>query len=710
MFLTPLFLVGGAIAATIPIVLHLLQKRRRVTVSFPTLRFLKLAQQKSSRLLHLENLLLWLLRTAIMILLGAAFAMPVLRAGGLAWLNRAPRDIAIVIDASYSMEYQTGRETVWDKARATATAILNGLGEKDRFCLYLAGDQPQPLIAEPVSDREQGLQLLKAATLKPSGSRLLAAVQTARAALEREQSGRERELYILTDGQAVAWRHRENNPAADPAGSDSPGKKLTTFVALLGPPTPVNLSPVALEMKPPLLMPDAPARVSVQAQHNGPARESVVSLFVGDNEIGRRPLRLDAGTTARAEFTLPPQAPGVYPARVETPDDALGFDNTFHFLVRVQDRLPVLCVGTEEDTVYLRTALRTALGGNVERIAGDQLADYPLHQAAAVFLCNSLPLAGQALAPLEDYVRSGGLLVFFPGERGVAQDYDAWTTLPLAGITVNDRPPLERACTLTWPSDQHPLLRRFQRRVTPPQLSIRRHLAGTGLAAGARVLVSQGPQVPFLLERDVGKGKVILFTVAADRSWSDFPLSPFFLPLLAQIVEYSAGIGIAPPYIWSAASLQLDRVIPGANRETVLLGPDARRIAVSSAVVEGKPELRAENIDQPGIYQVANVGPALAVNMTREESDLAPLAETALEDLLQADPLYVARDPETLQRLIEAHNVGRTFGEHLLWIVLLLVAIEFVYANHLARARPALTEQLSLEPSGRVTGHSEASS
>ncbi len=60
--------------------------------------------------------------------------------------------------------------------------------------------------------------------------------------------------------------------------------------------------------------------------------------------------------------------------------------------------------------------------------------------------------------------------------------------------------------------------------------------------------------------------------------------------------------------------------------------------------------------------------------------------------------------------MIEEHNVGRTFGEHLLWIVLVLVAIEFVYANHLARARPALSDQLGLEASGRVRGHAETAS
>jgi hypothetical protein len=300
------------------------------------------------------------------------------------------------------------------------------------------------------------------------------------------------------------------------------------------------------------------------------------------------------------------------------------------------------------------------------------------------------------------------LLVVFPGDRSTAEDYLGWTTLPLQGIAVKELPHLDRARTLTWQSDGHPLLRRFQRGTAPPRLSIRQYLAGTGLAEDARVVISQGPQVPFLLERDAGTGKVLMFTVAADRTWSDFPLSPFYLPILSQLVEYSAGVGIAAPYIWSAGSLPLEQVVPGATRETTLLGPDTRPVPVSSAVVDGMAQLRVENLDRPGIYDLAGGGPVLAVNVPRDESDLTRLNKAELERILGADALYVADDAETLQRLMTEHHVGRTFGEHLLWIVLVLVAIEFVYANRLARARPALSDQLSVEPSGRIKGHAEA--
>ena len=715
MLLTPGFLIGGAVAAVAPLILHLLQRRRRTTVAFPTLRFLKLAEQKSSRRMRIENLLLWLLRTAILLLLGLAFAMPVLRAKGLAWLGNAPRDVAIVIDASYSMAYQAGRATVWDEALEVAAAIIEGLGDNDRYCLYLARDQPEPLIAEPVGAREQGLQVLKAATLKTTGSRLTPTLQAARSALDREKKGREREVYVLTDGQAVAWQSVLANEEADPEPgpeSSPPSERTTHFVALLGAPSPVNLSPVSLTMNPPLITGGTPARIEVRTLHTGPDRESTLRLVVGGKDVGRRPLRLGARDAGEVAFTMPPREPGIYAARIESPDDALIVDNTFHFLVRVRDRLPILCVGNEKDTVYVRTALKSAMTGGPglepKRVDSAGLAEEPLHEMAAVFLCNALPLPGQAMAKLEQYVQSGGLLVLFPGDRAALEDYRPWACLPGEVTSVVDIPTIDRNRTLVWAPGNHPLLLPFQGTVAPPRITVRRSLAWGEPAEQTQRLIAQGPGRPFLLERTFGEGKVLMFAVSGDRTWSDLPLSPFYLPLLAQTVEYGAGVGLSAPFLWATDALPLARALPGATRETALVGPDGNRLPVSSALVNGVAELMVEGLETPGMYEVAGTGPALAVNMRRSESDLSPLSAGNIEDLLAADDIYFATDSETLQQLITEHRIGRTYGEHILWIVLLFAGLEFFYANRLLRNAPSLSAQLKVAPSGQVMGPAPA--
>ncbi len=47
---------------------------------------------------------------------------------------------------------------------------------------------------------------------------------------------------------------------------------------------------------------------------------------------------------------------------------------------------------------------------------------------------------------------------------------------------------------------------------------------------------------PALLERTKGRGKVLWFTSACDRAWSDWPRGRLYLPLLHQMVSYVSGL------------------------------------------------------------------------------------------------------------------------------------------------------------------------
>ncbi len=79
-FSDPLMLIG-LLAAGIPVVLHLLNRIRSPIVPFPTLRFLKITAQKTSRRRQLEQWLLLALRMAVLALAAMAIAHPLIRGG-----------------------------------------------------------------------------------------------------------------------------------------------------------------------------------------------------------------------------------------------------------------------------------------------------------------------------------------------------------------------------------------------------------------------------------------------------------------------------------------------------------------------------------------------------------------------------------------------------------------------------------------------------
>ena len=707
MFLAPLFLIAAGLGASIPLALHLMQNQRKEQLPFPTLRFLKLAEKHSSRRMRMENFLLWLLRTLIMALLGMAFAMPMIRRSGLGWMGEAPRDVAIVLDASYSMGYHTERGSVWDKGIEAAAAVIEGLSDKDRFCIYLAREQPEALVAEPIANKQEGLSRLRALQPGQSSSRLGSAIASAMKALLKADVRREREIHIVTDNQALPWQ----SLAAEKVEID---KQTAVFVTLLGVPAPENAGVASVELQPPVARKGADVKVTAKMLRTGTAADTTATLFIDEKEVGRRSIKAGDPEAAAPSFSLPPLPVGMHTGRIQTPDDNLPVDDSFYFMIRVQDEMPSLVVGSESETLFLRTALRTGFGRPTAVVAmkPEQITDKPLSPYACIFLCNALPLSGQAITALEDYVKTGGVLVLFPGMGAKPDAYQTWNCLPGIPTAIDEVPLSQRNATLTWDQPQHLLVRSLREGVAVPALAMRRRVAWTKLHEATVRLISMGANQPFLLERPFGDGRVLMFAVSADRTWSDFPLSPFFLPLLLQCAEYGAGVGAKAPFVWATDSLSLSERFPEMKGTPTLTGPDGKPVPIRSATVQGRTVLNAENVTAPGIYTLSaadqpEAKPALAVNLPREESDLTPIDDKEVPKRLGVDTAVVALDLPTLKRLIEEHRVGRTYGEHLLWLAFLLTAIEFTYANALMRGSKA-GEKVTVDAAGHVDTHAHA--
>ena len=104
-FLNPLFLFG-LLATGIPLVIHLWNRRRVVTIDFSSLIFITAAHRENARRFQLRQLLILLLRMAIVAFIALALARPFLTLGLPVVSVRAKTDVIIVLDNSYSMAYQ----------------------------------------------------------------------------------------------------------------------------------------------------------------------------------------------------------------------------------------------------------------------------------------------------------------------------------------------------------------------------------------------------------------------------------------------------------------------------------------------------------------------------------------------------------------------------------------------------------------------------
>lgn len=154
------------LCAAVPVVIHLIYRRKRLAIDFPTLMFFQRVDMKLASRRKLKELLLLLLRVLALCLVVLALARPGFNAktqgGGSA-------DCVLIIDNSASMGLPGHTGTRLELARAQANAVLKVPGDESRFAILptVPGD-PDGEVGSFSVERERLYQALQA--LYPTNS------------------------------------------------------------------------------------------------------------------------------------------------------------------------------------------------------------------------------------------------------------------------------------------------------------------------------------------------------------------------------------------------------------------------------------------------------------------------------------------------------------------------------------------------------------
>jgi len=193
-FLAPWALWLGALAA-VPLALHLWQRRTAARVDFPAVRYLQRMAQDHAREVRVQNVLLLLLRLAIVLVIALAAARPF---AAVPAAGHAPVAMAVVLDNSLSSQAVTEAGPMLDRLRAMAAAILAEAGPEDQLWLVTMDGVTVGGELAALSDA-----LAEVTPLDGAGdaSRALARAM----AVVRESPLPVRQVVVLTDGQRSSW-------------------------------------------------------------------------------------------------------------------------------------------------------------------------------------------------------------------------------------------------------------------------------------------------------------------------------------------------------------------------------------------------------------------------------------------------------------------------------------------------------------------------
>jgi hypothetical protein len=173
---------------------------------------------------------------------------------------------------------------------------------------------------------------------------------------------------------------------------------------------------------------------------------------------------------------------------------------------------------------------------------------------------------------------------------------------------------------------------------------------GLGNTSGARALLSFSNGHPLLIEKGLGRGRVLFFTSSADRDWTDLPSRTAYVPLLHGLVAYAAQLSAATqrPEVFLPAPAHLLGRAEDVGATLTIHTPDGHE-RLSRYAADGEQSVVAlEDLTVPGIYRLLTpVGDdLLTVQATRAESNFTKLQLADLQTRFQ--PLSIVLEEEAM--------------------------------------------------------------
>jgi hypothetical protein len=686
----------GALAALIPLLVHLFDRRRPRPHPFGPLAFVLRSQRRTASRLRLKRLLLYALRTFIFLALPVALARPELRREGAAAAAKGPAATAIVLDASLSMRWAEGR-SLFERGREEARDALGDLRpEEPATVLVCTGAPAAP--PPPGFDRAKLRALVDEAQPTHGAADLSRCLELAARALEESPLAGKR-LVVVSDLTVGALRLEAPPPVVKGPAGEPVRPEVVLRDAAGGREALPNHALVELKVEPALQAGPRAFQFTFTVRNfsDEPLKDVEAAVRVGESTLGKGYVDVPANGTAQKALTVRFPQGGVVAGEAVLAADALAEDDRRAFVLSVPRGLRALVVNGaphatryRDEAFFLEAAL-VAPGSPVQVEVRDTAAglreDFSAYDL--VYLLN-VPVPGEQEAErLEAFVRGGGGLFVSMGDQVDPEAYNArlGALLPRAlrlvrtSVERDDPEAEDKAAKLAKVEVEHPLFSPFTGRAEEGLVGARfyRYMlleAERAPEAGeaSRVLATYEDGAPAVAVARHGKGRVALFTSTVDRDWSDFAIRTSFLPLMQRFAAYLTG---------SLEEREEQRVRVG---ETVTLRPEGaqgvsgvRGPGGGEAPVKAQPDgtVVVGPVEEPGAYTVVGADGkpvptlAFAVVLEPSESDLSRLPQEVLaahfgEETVKASSTDAERPPVPLWTWLIVAAAVAFFSEGLL--------------------------------------------
>lgn len=701
------WLLAGLAAASLPILIHLIGRRRAPTVRFAAFDFLLAVNKRLARRERLRQFLLLLLRTLAIAALVAAISRPMPKRDQ-AGATDSNRRLVLVIDASASMGYRRDGTTLLDQAKSHAREAISHLQPGDSVALVIADAEVRTPFQSPTIDHDAARAAI-AAIDEPNGvADLGAAIDNGLAQLGDDGAGAV--LVVISDLSQNSFEGLRPSTLEPPPEV----RLLDAASPLLREDEPLSLGNVAIESvrieHSREVASERQFKVMIRNYGNHSVTGRVIELVIGGTVTHRGFLEVPARGTEEKILTHNFDGPGVFRGTVRLvadDDDGYPIDDAVSFVTEVMPGVRVLAVNGdprmtpyEDELFFLERALQAVPRGDppidLRIVALSELADVDFAGFDVVLLANVGSLTDAVLSKLRSFVDDGGGLLFTVGHN---VDFEAMNAQvgsllphPLRDLhreaDVNAGTPPIGIGGMDW---DHAILAGLGMEVGQSLRASRTSSyfnLGVGSGIKSRAVLRFENGAPALIERRSGPGRVMMLTTSIDIAYSDIALRSAFPPLIQRTVRYLADAVASAAPGQARAGGTVEIALPTGARGIALISPLGVRREVKVAEGSGRRAV-FRDIQGLGFHTAEVLRDAwsaearldIAVNPFLEESDFMPVSAERVSEALGGD-----RDDSDFSVLVGAGAQtdpfeARGYGSYLLIALCLFFVGESLLAS-----------------------------
>ena len=562
MFLNAVMLIGLG-AAVIPLVLHLLSRARYRDVDWGAMMFLEGVDARQRQSSRLSQILLLLVRTALVALFAVALARPVTRGAWAGGESKGRVTAALLLDCSASMTYDENGRTRFQMAQAAARQVLRGLRAGDRVSLILMSLPQTPAEIEPTGDLRAVEARIDEARPGYGSADLRAALERAADLLDRYEKSA-RDVYVVCDKQALSWTRVDEHFAAQwKQRMHAPGLSTRMFVLPVGNAESDNVAVDSIRVLNPPAIVEQPVDVEVVLKNYGSVPRAAVELGIegGKTAAPGRTVAIEAGQSLAVPFTVSFANTGSSVLTAQIKGAGYTADDQLKTVIEVVDPIRVLVISGDErpgnfssESDFLKWSLAPHHSAGIPGadpcavtvLAAEKWTDVDLGKYQVVVLANVERFTAAQTHDVEKYVYGGGRVLIAPGSLSRVDDYNASLYRDGSGIlpAMLEEPTAadgSESTSILGISTDHPVFQFLRGRFEIPSATIGRYFPAIPRQVDADVLARYLSDDPFLIEGRSERGRVLLMTTALDADWTTLPLSSFYLPFVQSAVRYLAG-------------------------------------------------------------------------------------------------------------------------------------------------------------------------